>query len=1255
MNCEKIMKKIFSFFHLIFYISFVIYGQKPELIVPIGHAGNINITYFSPDDKFLITECSKDGSSKIWETSTGKLVKTFGGYFGFNTKIQYSSDGKYIISISYNGSIIIWESATMRQISSFRDPKIMESRYIIVSSDLKFYLSISSGTANLWEISTNKMLHRLIDRNNELRFAKFSMDGEIIVTLSSDSTAKIWKTSTGHLIQTIDIKSQSKVVFFSQDSKYIIIPCEDDSIRCFNTISGILTWIIQGQIKEIKGLTICSPDGNSIVLPDDSIANVFKIHSGELDATLSGHNGLVNSASFSKDGNYIVTASDDGTTKIWNSSSYKLLRTINCNTGNKIFKAIFSPDGKHIATCDDGNTAEIWDTQTGNLVARLESHTKSVFSTVTSADGKFFLTLDDSIVKVWNSVNGSFCFRIFEPGKQITSAIFSSDGNNILTSSGDKTIKIWETSTGKIHSTIEVLDTVKLAIFSPDGKFIVTCNEENTIRFFSTITGNLVSQLMGIFNFELNKEAISSDSKYIIIPAEPDDSNAKVYEISSGKLINILQGHSGCVYFAIFSSDGNYMLTAGWDYFAKIWEISTGKCIRNIDLPHLSWKLKNAIINSDGHDALFLFTDGIFGYNRALSLRIDSSIIRHVLYGHNNFITSVSFYKKSYIVTSSYDCSVKFWDIQSGKEIATLISVDSTDWIITTPSGLFDASEGAMKLMHYVVGMEVIEFNQLKDRYWQPGLLPILLGYSKEPLREVPAFDYVRLYPEKELTMNNEQLTIELKNRGGGIGRVSIYVDDIELIEDARASFSDISREELSIKVDLNYYTDKLFYNRVNVIKVIAWNAEGYLSSRPDTVHYIPRLKDAKGNILEFSSETENTRPAFYSVVVGTSDYSGTAIDLNFASKDATDMAQALELGSHRLFGADSTQITLLTTDDPDHLPHKKDIRSAFENLRKVKPKDVVVFYFSGHGVNYGGQDGDFYYLTMDARVTDASNLNDPYFSNFTISSRELTDWINAIPARKKVLILDACASGQATEDILLAMNTKKDVPASQIRALDRMSDRTGFYILAGSAANQASYETSLYGQGVLTYSLLRGIKGECLRVDGGEEYIDIKRLFEYAEDQVPRLAENIGGIQKPFARGIEDKGSFDIGRMENEDKTKIVISEPKPVFMACTFQDEDQLYDVLGLSDLVNAQLREITAKGKVAEFCFTEGKGYPNAYQLSGSYSIQGNQVKVNYIIRKGTERIGDKFSIQGDKNYLKELVNRLLMDVKISINKI
>ena len=93
-------------------------------------------------------------------------------------------------------------------------------------------------------------------------------------------------------------------------------------------------------------------------------------------------------------------------------------------------------------------------------------------------------------------------------------------------------------------------------------------------------------------------------------------------------------------------------------------------------------------------------------------------------------------------------------------------------------------------------------------------------------------------------------------------------------------------------------------------------------------------------------------------------------------------------------------------------------------------------------------------------------------------------------------------------------MSESRDVPSSQIRALERLKDRTGVYVLAGSASDAVSYEASRYGQGLLTYSLLLGMRGAALRE---ESYVDVGRLFAYATDEVPSLARGIGGVQRPL------------------------------------------------------------------------------------------------------------------------------------------
>ena len=125
-------------------------------------------------------------------------------------------------------------------------------------------------------------------------------------------------------------------------------------------------------------------------------------------------------------------------------------------------------------------------------------------------------------------------------------------------------------------------------------------------------------------------------------------------------------------------------------------------------------------------------------------------------------------------------------------------------------------------------------------------------------------------------------------------------------------------------------------------------------------------------------------------------------------------------------------------------------------------------------------------------------------------------------------------------------LTEKRDVPGSQVRALERVKDRTGMHVLAGCAADAVSYEASRYGQGVLTYSLLLGMRGAKLR-EG--EYVDVVELFGFAADKVPELARDIGGVQRPLIASPRGS-SFDIGRLTAADREKVPLQMIKPVVL---------------------------------------------------------------------------------------------------------
>src|SRR4029077_10242945 len=131
----------------------------------------------------------------------------------------------------------------------------------------------------------------------------------------------------------------------------------------------------------------------------------------------------------------------------------------------------------------------------------------------------------------------------------------------------------------------------------------------------------------------------------------------------------------------------------------------------------------------------------------------------------------------------------------------------------------------------------------------------------------------------------------------------------------------------------------------------------------------------------------------------------------------------------------------------------------------------------------------------------DLQTLADPAVRTATtVSSEELTRWIKDIPALQQVMVLDTCAAGAAA----VKLTAKRDISGDQGRAIERLKDRTGFHVLMGCSADRVSYEASQYAQGLLTYSLLEGMRGAALRRG---EYVDVSKLFQYAADRVPELA----------------------------------------------------------------------------------------------------------------------------------------------------
>jgi WD40 repeat protein len=299
----------------------------------------------------------------------------------------------------------------------------------------------------------------------------------------------------------------------------------------------------------------------------------------------------------------------------------------------------------------------------------------------------------------------------------------------------------------------------------------------------------------------------------------------------------------------------------------------------------------------------------------------------------------------------------------------------------------------------------------------------------------------------------------------------------------------------------------------------------------------------------------------------------------------------------------------------------------------------ILLIFFAGHGV-ISGEKKQFYFLTADASQASAGDAPD----QVGISTTELSDWMKpaSIKAQKRILILDACNSGQAINELVKVGNTdqnyvaaRNDDKAEQIKAIDKLNEKSGLFILAASASNQSAYEMGRYSQGLLTYSLLKAIKQQPDILEDNK-YLNVSRWFNVAEKTVSDMVRETGNRQEPQ---IVSAGNFNIGLVDQEVIASIKLADEKPLFTACNFQNSALDDDNIELSGLVNQSMSEMSARSADSQISYSTASNSPDAWSLSGRYELSGDDIIVKINIKQNKE-IKNKMEVKGKKTDLKAL---------------
>jgi WD40 repeat protein len=243
----------------------------------------------------------------------------------------------------------------------------------------------------------------------------------------------------------------------------------------------------------------------------------------------------------------------------------------------------FTADGARVVTASRDGTARVWDAATGAPLTPPLRHPGPVIDARIRGDGARVLTVSGDVVRIWEVTASPPPPIEIHHAATINLAVFSADGARVATASDDRTARLWSVATGQPVIPPLVHDAKVLGVeLSPDGTRIATLVSES----------HVTSLRQGDRGIEVTVREPRGAALWNA------RTGAKIVDLEVAPVPGAADGHSSLATGAAFSADSRRLVTTGTDHIAIVWDAATGKTILR-EIPHDSYVL-SATFSPDG-------------------------------------------------------------------------------------------------------------------------------------------------------------------------------------------------------------------------------------------------------------------------------------------------------------------------------------------------------------------------------------------------------------------------------------------------------------------------------------------------------------------------------------------------------------------------------------------------------------------------------------------------------------------------------
>lgn len=1152
-------------------LCLALHAQAPKLVLPIGHTrGNgINKQRFTPNGKLAIT-AAEDMTVKVWDVTTGKLLHDLKGNAGSIASVDYvcSNNSLYLATADGFSTFTVYSLHTGEAEYSF--PWTSENRILafrFFPGETSLFLFDAGGDA--WKATPQglTLLYHITDAGaSTYQRAALSANEAWLAAFSTGGALSLVERSTGktvtHLSTTLDASACSDL-FFSEKNTYLCAGYFGHDLVVWNLNTFERTDITHNYKANYTGVVDIAGDESYMAwtTPDEQV-EVFDLRTMKMHATLNGHTIGVESLRFGGTTGKLITTGYDSTLIIWDVNSGAILKTFRDFQDVPGELDYNEPTGYFLAGIWN-KTIGIWRIDNYKPVQMLHGFSSTITAHDVQEGGREVLTGDDEgRLRIWDVHNARIKTSIKGHSKEVTQASYLHHSPRMLTGSMDGTVRMWDATVPKPLYTVEgIPGGVKSCTFTANDSLLFTTSYNLMYRtdlrkstdgtrtgrqggrleqfdnagfclhdaFYYTIGRdaftlfNLTTQKQ-VFSFSKNESffhepcfSIAGDRVLLCSISE----EVYVLSVPGGKQQLKINSGSDWLMGAEYRDEDRKIVTYSRYGEVAVWDAVTGTFLDSVKI-NFDNELYHRVSNDATRLLLITKTRLVEEYDIATKKKLPSTGIDLFRYNlHDTLMYCVD------------EAELLMFNLKNASYIGSFINVDTTGNLVLLRNGYYFGDKSSTRRLHYVKNGNIITFEQLDIKYNRPDKVLEAVGctdtalinsYRKAYFKRIKKLgvdtsDFREGYsvPESDIQQREQlayeqpddtlRLHITSADKTYTLDRFNVWVNEVPVFGQRGIRLRKLRTKTFDTVVTVRLSKGM---NRITCSVINVNGTESYRT--PLVLHY----EGTPGN---------NTKKGtLYFVGIGIDHFADKEYNLQYSTKDIRDLALKFREKAGPGISIDTLFNEQVTVERVKAL--KKKLAACNEN-------DRVIISYSGHGLL--SKDYDYYLSTygVDFRHPEVNGL--PY--------EELENLLDSIPARMKLLLIDACHSGEVDKEesftmartadslgLSAAKGSKLLVEAGEQQVgltnsfelmqslFVNVGKSTGATIISAAAGNQFALERGDLKNGVFTYVILQAMNTDTpLRIS------ELKKQVSERVEQITR------GLQKPTFRNETQETDWEL------------------------------------------------------------------------------------------------------------------------------